>query len=276
MKDNGILLLVIAILLAAILAVFSAFGGGLADPVSNLLGIVTAPARSVAARFFDWTEGVYNYSFQYEELERENAQLKQQLAEMEQKAIEGEAASRENELLREALGLQQKRMDFDLDMASVTSRSASNWDSTLTISKGSLHDIAVGDCVIDQFGALVGIVEEVGTNWSTVSTIVDPDIEIGARVARTDSAAIAGGDFALMESGQLKLTFLPENTQLIAGDLVLTSGLNGVYPSGLIIGSITQLHTEVSGMSRYAVLEPRADLAGIKQVFIIKAFSIVE
>ena len=275
-KENGILLLVIAVLLAAILAVFSAFGGGLSDPLSNVLGIVTAPVRNVAARFFSWTEGVYNYSFRYEELEKENADLKEQLAEMEQRAIAGEAASKENALLRELLGLQEKRPEFDFDMASVTSRSASNWDATITINKGTLSDIALGDCVIDQFGALVGIVEEVGTTWSTVRTIIDPDTEIGALIARTDSAAIAGGDFALMDSGRLKLSFLPENTQLISGDLVLTSGLNGIYPSGLIIGSITELHTEVSGMSRYAVLEPRADLNEIKKVFIIKDFSVPE
>lgn len=276
LKDNGILLLVAAGLLCAILAVCSSFSGGAVDPLSNLLGIVTAPARSVATRFFTWTEDVYNYAFRYEELEEENRQLKQQLAELEQRAVAGEAASKENEILRDALGLQEKRTDLVLDMASVVSRSASNWDSTLTINKGSLSGLAVGNCVIDQYGALVGILEEVGATWSTVRTIIDPDTEIGALAARTDSAAIAGGDFALMGEGLLKLSFLPEDAQLIAGDLVLTSGLNGVYPSGLIIGTIQQLHTEASGMSRYAVIEPRVELDGIKQVFIIKEFSIVE
>lgn len=275
-RNNGILLLVIAVLSAAILAVFSSFGGGLADPLSNLMGIVAAPARSVATRFFNWTESVYNYAFQYEELEQENAELKKQIAEMEQKAIAGETATRENALLRELLGLQEKRSEFVFDMASVTSRSVHNWESSLTISKGSIHDISAGDCVIDETGALIGIIEEVGTTWSTVRTIIDPDTEIGALVVRTDSVCIAGGDFALMGDGQLKLSFLPENAQLIAGDLVLTSSLNGIYPSGLIIGSITQLDTEVSGMGRYAILEPRAALEEVKQVFIIKEFHIVE
>ena len=56
----------------------------------------------------------------------------------------------------------------------------------------------------------------------------------------------------------------------------MTSGLNGTYPSGLIIGAITELHTEASGMSRYAVLEPRADLNEIRQVFVITDFDVVE
>ena len=92
----------------------------------------------------------------------------------------------------------------------------------------------------------------------------------------TDSPAIAEGDFALMPKQQLKLSYLPENTQLIAGDLILTSGLNGNYPSGLIIGAITELHTEASGMSRYAVIQPRVSLEQLKQVFVIKDFDIVE
>lgn len=276
MRNNGILILIIAVLLAAILAVFSALFGGVANPLANLWGVVISPVRGAVSRFVNWTEGVYDYSFRYEELEAENAALKQRIAELEAQATAGEAASRENEHLRELLGLKEKRSDFVFESATVLSRSASNWESVLTISKGQIHDVSAGDCVIDATGALVGIVSEVGVNWSSVRTVIDPDTELGGLVARTDSAAIAGGDFALMASGQLKLSYLPENTQLIAGDLVLTSGLNGTYPSGLVIGSIAELRTEASGMSRYAVLDPRADLDGVKQVFVIRDFDIVE
>jgi len=276
MRNNGILLLIIAVLLTAIIAVFSALFGGFADPLSNLWGIVTTPARNAADRFATWAEGVYAYSFRYDELEQENAELRRRLAELELKAIEGESASRENEQLRELLGLQEKRSDFVFEAAKVVSRSASNWESVLTINKGQIHDIAPGDCVIDEAGALVGTVSQVGANWATVRTLIDPDTELGALVARTDSPAIAEGDFALMEAGRLKLTYLPENTQLLSGDLVLTSGLNGAYPSGLIIGSIAQLHTDASGMGRYAVLIPRIQLEDLKQIFVIKDFDIVE
>ena len=79
-----------------------------------------------------------------------------------------------------------------------------------------------------------------------------------------------------MAQGRLKLTYLPENTELITGDLVLTSGLGGNYPSDLVVGSIESIHTDASGMSRYAVLIPSADLDSLVQVFIIKDFEIVE
>ena len=276
LRHNGILILIIAVLLAAITAVASYALKGTANPLSNALGVVTTPIRNGVSSFVGWAEGVYNYSFRYQELEEENQRLRSQIAELEEKAREGEAASKENELLREALGLRAKRSDFVLEPARVTARSTSNWASTLTLSKGSVQDVAAGDCVVDAAGNLVGIIDEVGSNYSVMITVVDANLQMGGIVSRTDSTAMLEGDFTLMQEGRLKMTYLPENTELLTGDLVLTSGLTGIYPSGLVVGAIESLHTDPSGMSRYAVLAPAADLDRLVEVFIIKEFDIVE
>ena len=276
LRHNGILILIIAVLLAAITAVASYALKGTANPLSNALGVVTTPIRNGVSSFVGWAEGVYNSSFRYQELEEENQRLRSQIAELEEKAREGEAASKENELLREALGLRAKRSDFVLESARVTARSTSNWASTLTLSKGSVQDVAAGDCVVDAAGNLVGIIDEVGSNYSVMITVVDANLQMGGIVSRTDSTAMLEGDFTLMQEGRLKMTYLPENTELLTGDLVLTSGLTGIYPSGLVVGAIESLHTDPSGMSRYAVLAPAADLDRLVEVFIIKEFDIVE
>ena len=276
LRHNGILILIIAVLLAAITAVASYALKGTANPLSNALGVVTTPIRNGVSSFVGWAEGVYNYSFRYQELEEENQRLRSQIAELEEKAREGEAASKETELLREALGLRAKRSDFVLESARVTARSTSNWASTLTLSKGSVQDVAAGDCVVDAAGNLVGIIDEVGSNYSVMITVVDANLQMGGIVSRTDSTAMLEGDFTLMQEGRLKMTYLPENTELLTGDLVLTSGLTGIYPSGLVVGAIESLHTDPSGMSRYAVLAPAADLDRLVEVFIIKEFDIVE
>jgi len=276
MRNNGILLLIIGVLLAAILAVVSALFGGVANPLANIWGVVTSPVRNVAGRAVNWVEGVYDYAFRYEELEKENEELKKRLAELETQATQGELASHENEKLRKLLELREKRNDLQFESAFVTGHSATNWESVITINRGSFHDVEAGDCVIDETGTLVGVVTEVGATWSRVRTIIDPNTELGAKVVRTESVAIAEGDFVLMGQGQMKLSYLPENTQLITGDLVMTSGLNGTYPSGLIIGVIVEQRTEASGMSRYAVLEPRSDLEDIEQVFVVTDFDVVE
>ena len=275
-RSNGPIILVIAVLLAALTAVGSYALQGVPSPLGNVLGVVTTPVRDGISALAGWVEGVYNYSFRYDELQAENDRLKAEIAELEAAAREGEADSKENERLRELLELRPKNRSFDLESATVTARSSTNWSSTLTLSKGSDQGVAAGDCVVDSAWNLVGIIDTVGTNWSTMLTVVDANLEMGAFLSRTESIAILEGDFALMAEGKLKLTYLPENTELITGDLVLTSSMGGNYPSDLVVGSIESIHTDASGISRYAVIAPAADLASPVQVFIIKDFDIVE
>ena len=275
-RSNGPIILVIALLLAALTAVGSYALQGVPSPLGNVLGVVTTPVRDGISALAGWVEGVYNYSFRYDELQAENDRLKAEIAELEAAAREGEADSKENERFRELLELRPKNRSFDLESATVTARSSTNWASTLTLSKGSDQGVAAGDCVVDSSWNLVGIIEAVGTNWSTMLTVVDANLEMGAFLSRTESIAILEGDFALMAEGKLKLTYLPENTELITGDLVLTSSMGGNYPSDLVVGSIESIHTDASGISRYAVITPAADLDSLVQVFIIKDFDIVE
>ena len=275
-RNNGGLILVVAVLLAAVTFVSSLLLKGTADPLTNLLSVVTAPIKGAVASVAQWTEGVYNYSFRYGELEEEVLRLQQQVAQLEQKARDGEAAAKENDRLRELLGLKQKRSDFELESATILSRSSSNWASTFTISKGSIYGVEARDCVIDSTGTLVGVVDEVSLTSSVVISVTDASLEMGGMIARTDSAAILEGDFTLMQEGKLKLSYLPENTEFLSGDLVLTSGRGEVYPSGLVVGTVEEIHTDPSGMTRYAVIQPRAKLDQLTQVFIIKEFDIVE
>ena len=275
-RHNGILILIAAILLALVTAVVSMLFGGVADPLSNLVGILTTPVRNGITAVTNWAEEKYNDAFELEQMKEELAGLKQRNAELEAQAREAEAALQENERLRNLLELQPKEWSCDKAAAMVTARSTSNWESTLTIGKGSAAGIAVDDCVVDEYWNLVGVVAEVGENWATVRNLVDSDTEMGGQLARTGGAAILEGDFALMGEGRLKLTYLPENSELIAGDLVTTSGRGGVYPAGLVAGHVEEVRTDASGMTRYAVIAPETDLDGLQQVFVITDFTVNE
>lgn len=275
-RHNGILILIAAILLALVTAVVSMLFGGVADPLSNLVGIVTTPVRNGITAVTNWAEEKYNDAFELEQMKEELAGLKQRNAELEAQAREAEAALQENERLRNLLELQPKEWSCDKAAAMVTARSTSNWESTLTLSKGSAQGIEVDDCVVDEYWNLVGIVAEVGENWCTVRTLIDANTEMGGQLVRTGGAAILEGDLALMGEGKLKLTYLPENSQLMSGDLVTTSGRGGVYPSGLVAGHVEEVRTDASGMTDYAVIVPETDLGNLQQVFVIKDFTIVE
>ena len=273
LRENGILLLVIAVLIAAILGVSSALLGF--SPIANFIGIVATPFRAAVSSVSGWVEEQYDYAFRYEELVEENDTLKKRIAELEEEIRQAEDANRQNELFRELIGLAERRADFDFEDATVTARTVSNWNSTLTINKGTNVDIAVGDCVVDAYGNLVGVVAEVGFNYSVVATVVDVSIEMGGRISRTDDNAVLEGDFTLMREGCLKLAYLPENSPPLSGDRITTSGLGDVYPSGLVVGTIQSIHIEADGMNRYAVVAPSADLEGLRYVFVIKDFDVV-
>lgn len=275
-RHNGILLIIAAILLALVTAVVSLLMGGKADPLTNVVGIITTPIRNGINAVANWTEEKYNDTFEREKLKQENEELKQRVAELEEKERQYEAAIQENERLRDLNDLRPAGRTFDKESATVTAYTADNWSSTLTLSKGASMGIEVEDCVVDQYWNLVGVVAEVGENWCTVRTLIDVDTELGGQLARTGGAAILEGDFALMSEGKLKLSYLPENSELISGDLVTTSGRGGVYPSGLVAGHVEEVRTEASGMTQYAVIVPETDLDGLKQVFVIKDFEIVE
>lgn len=280
LKQNGILLLTVALLLSLIAAVLSFTFGGVANPFADIAGVVTTPFRNGIHHVVSWAEGIYAEAFEREAMMSELEELRQENARLKAEAREGEAARQENEHLRELLGFRQKHTDFQMEPATVTAYGSSNWSSTLTISKGSSADIAAGDCVVDQYGNLVGVISEVGLNWSTLITVVDVDLEMGGLIARTGGAAIIGGDFSLMEQGKLKLSYLPEDTQLLAGDTVLTSGLisggSATYPSGILVGYVEQVRSDPGGMNDYAVLRPAAKLDKLEQVFVIKEFDVVE
>ena len=276
LRQNGILLLVIAFLLSVLIGVFSFVMGGQADPLSNLVNTITAPVRGGVSAAADWLEGAYGYVFRYGEMEEELKALRAQVGKLEEEVRQGEEASRENEQLRKLLDLKERRREFTFETAKVTARSASNWESTLTLSKGSSVGIEAGDCVITETGVLVGIVAETGINWSTVSTIINTDTAIGGIVTRTYSAGVLEGDFSLMNQGKLKLNYLPEGAQLVSGDEVLTSGRGDMFPSGLPVGQVEEVFTDPSGQTRYAVVVPSVALDSLIEVFVIKDFEIVE
>ena len=275
-RQNGILLLVIAFLLSVLIGVLSFAMGGQADPLANLVNTVISPVRGGVSAAADWLEGVYGYVFRYGEMEQELTDLRARVRKLEEEVRQGEEAVRENEQLRALLDLTARHRSFVLEDVRVTARFTSNWESKLTLSKGSSAGIEAGDCVISETGVLVGIVDKVGVNWSTVSTIIDTDTEIGGIVTRTYSAGVLEGDLSLMNQGRLKLNYLPEGAQLVSGDEVLTSGRGDVYPAGLVVGTVEGVFTDPSGQIRYAVIQPDVDLGALIEVFVIKEFEILE
>ena len=276
LEKHGLWVLLAIAVVAVTLAVMSVVSST-ASPLGNIVGVITSPFRSAAQSVADWYNEKQDYFADNKALRAENEELKRQIAEMEADLRDAETALDENARYREMLGLREKHRSFDLESARVLNRDRSNWTSSLTLNHGTDYGIAVGDCVITERYELVGVVSEAGYNWCTVLTLIDTDSSLGARVFRTGDVGLAQGDFTLMGQGFLELSYLPnEGSQLLPGDLVLTSGLGDYYPADLTIGSVREVKTDDSGAASYAVVEPAAELESLSQVFVVKDFTIVD
>ena len=274
-RNNGLWLLLVAAVLSALLAAASLTGAS-SSIAENAVNVLATPFRAATSKFAFWFNDRQIYRRDVTQLEEENAALKKQIADMEAAIRQAENDSEENRRLREWLGLRQQRRDLsDLETALITEYTVSNWTSAVTLDKGTDHGVKMGNCVIDPTGALVGVIERAGTNWSTMRTLIDTDTSIGAQVFRTKELGVLQGEFSLMEKGQVRLDFLPADSRLLAGDLVVTSGVGGYYPSGLVIGTIDEVRLNDSGSAPYAILTPQSDVSGLTQVAIIKSFDIV-
>ena len=274
LKEHGLWILFAGAVIAVAMAALSFFSVT-SSPLVNMTKTLTSPFRSAYTAVATWFNDKQNYYRNTTALEEENAALRQRIAEMEEDIRQAELDSDENQRLRELLELREQRRDFQLEAALITEHAVSNWTSSLSLNKGTAHGVENGDCVIDETGALVGIVREVGVNWCTVLTIVDTDTSLGAQVFRTKDLALAVGDFSLMEENRLRLEYLSAGSQLLGGDVVQTSGLGGFYPSGLVIGTVDVVQIDDSGSASYAVLIPSVEFDDLTEVFIIKDFDIV-
>ena len=272
---TGIWLLAAAATVAVALCVVSALGSG-TGLLHNALGVVASPFRAAGSAVAGWFTDLGARFERVETLQSENETLRQRVAELESELRRAQSAADENAELRELLGLRRQRSDLTFEAARVTQEDVSNWASTVVLNRGSQHGVAVGDCAVDSTGNLAGVVTEVGLNWCRMATLTDTEAQFGAMVFRTEEMAVAGGDLALMSEGKLKLQYLSDSANLIKGDLVLTSGLGGYYPAGLVIGTVDEVRTDDGGLVRYAVLSPRCDLESLHDLYIITDFNVVE
>ncbi len=247
-----------------------------ASAVEDAAESLSMPAKKGATGIVGWLESIYGYMFRYDKLAEENKELKNRVTELENELRKAAEAEIENEHFREILELSKKFTDFTLESANVVDRGSSNWNTTLTISKGEESGIEVGDCVVDSAYNLVGQVIEVGSGWATIRSVIDTDMRVGVLVGDGKTAAMVVGDFALMREGKTKLTYLTSGAQVFENDVLLTSGKGTTFPKNLVIGKIESIYTEAGGQVEYATVIPAADPNGLTMVFVIKDFKVVE
>ena len=263
--------LIIAVLLAVVLAVV----GSLTKV--NIPGLlvkgILAPIRTGASKLTDQAEQLYNYIFEYEALQQENLRLKEELSNLEEDSRRADALERENQRLRDALGMSQIREDFKLVDCYVISRSSQEWSSTFTVNRGTSSGIQAGMCAVTANGELVGLVSEAGSNYAVIKSVMDSSLEISATISASGYNGMVQGGYATGKEGLLRMDYLPSNSVIRNHDQVVTSG-STVYPRNLIIGHVVDADFDDTGVAKYALLQPAVNVASLEQVFIVTEYTV--
>ena len=265
---------VVIVLICLGLVVYTgATGNG--NPVSDGIGMALAPLQKGVSRISEMAGKGMAYFEGYDALEKENAALKKELRENEQKLRDAAVALDENERLRSMLGIKERSRDCKFEVAEVIARSPGEWATTISLDKGSNQGVEVDDLVITDDG-MVGYVSNVTPTYCDVTTVIDTNMQAGALITRTREVGIAEGDYALMDEGNLKLAYLDPDSGVVIGDTVETSGRGGVFPKGIMIGTVERIVPEENGISNYAVIKPFVDVEKVTNVFIITDFEVNE
>lgn len=263
----------VVIALALVLSVVLALAGNAFSidfPGLFVKGVLT-PLRSGLNAVTGYAEQMYSYMFRYESVLAEKEELEERIAEMEDDARTADALKRENEYLRAALDLKERREDFVLVDSYVISWDSTDWTSSFTIDQGAGAGIEEGMCVVTAYGEVVGLVTEVGGNYSVVKTILDSSLEVSANIASSGYSGMVQGGYAIGEEGMLHMNYLPTDSVIRNQDQVVTAG-STVYPRDMILGYVVDAGYDAAGVSKHAILEPAADFGALELVFVLTQF----
>jgi rod shape-determining protein MreC len=193
----------------------------------------------------------------------QNTRLKNENGLLMQKIISHNEIYLENLRLKKLLSLKDV-VPYKVISSSVIGRTADSWASAIIIDKGSYHGIRRGMPVMTYSG-LLGCISETARFTSKVLLISDPGLAVSAVVQRSRQEGLITGTLG----ANLIMRYLPEEPDIKVSDIIITSGLNEVYPKALPIGTVIDVGNEFSGLSRYAIIKPAANLSNIEEVLVI-------
>ena len=263
-------ILVVAALLTAGLAILS----GVTNTTVADLAVqgLMAPFRAAGTALTTAAEKYYGYMFRYEALAAENEVLERRIAEMEDVARQADSTTRENQRLRELLDLKATHEDYELVDAYIIGWSSTDWENTFTINRGTAAGIQENMCVITANGEVVGLVTEVGINYAEVKTVLDSTLEISGTISTSGYNGMVSGGYVEGNETLLQMNYLPSSAIIRNHDQVVTSG-STVYPRGLIMGYVVDAGFEETGVAKFALLDPAAEISSLEQVFIITKYT---
>lgn len=265
-KYTLLILTIVSILTIFFSLVFNISGG----PLKTIAGYIFVPMQEGINGTGEWIFDTANDFQTLSEVLEENERLQAQIDELTVELTNTKMDAYELERLRDLFDLDAKYPTFEKIAASVVAKDSGNWFSSFTINRGSEHGIEKGMNVIAGSG-LVGIVTDVGPNYSKVRSIIDDANNVSAMIPTTgDNLTVTGDLKAMNESMMISFSGLRDDkSEIKVGEPVVTSYVSDLYHQGILIGYITSIENGSNNLTKVGTITPVVDFEHLEEVLVI-------
>lgn len=265
-RKSGFVGIIITVIVLVLIVIFSNREANKTF-IENIANKLVMPVQNGLTYLKNKVSGNSTFFTDINNLKTENKELQEKNSQLEQSLRELENIRTENETLKEYLNLTEKYGEYKTMPAYIINKDISNYSKTIIINVGKNDGIEEYMTVIADEG-LVGYVISVTDTTSKVRTIIDTSSSISCLMSTNKDSIVCKG--TLDNSTELKAMYIPTDANLVQGDSIDTSGLGGIYPKGIHVGTIKRIVTTQNITDRYAIIETAVDFNKLNTVLVIK------
>lgn len=237
--------------------------------ISSGVGSVISPLQKIIYNVNDKLKGSFDFFINFSKVKQENEELAAKNAELENKLIEYNRMKEENTTLREMFDYSQANQNYNYLGCNIVGYSGGNISNGYIIDKGT-NDGVKKDMIVITPAGLVGKVTKSESSYSIVQTILNENIAVASMVESTrETTGILQGITDSKNKNLTMLSNIPIDSEIKEGDVILTSGLGGMYPQEIRIGEVVSVEVDSVGIMKKAVVKPYVDFNKLEGLFVV-------
>ena len=261
-------ILAVLVFLCMVFIGVSFFTDRLVAPLRSAISMVVVPLQKGMNNLGLWTYDKYTTLQEISVVLDENKELKSKVDDLTEENNQLRQDTYELSRLRELYQLDEKYTGYTKVGARIIEVTADNWSKAFKVDKGS-DDGIQKDMNVIAGGGLVGIVTEVGKNYSIIKTIIEDNNSVSGMLIDTNETCIVEGDIEQSDSGFVKLTHFKSDITVRDGDKVVTSNISDKYLQGILIGYAKDVTPDSNNLTQSGYLVPAVDFNNLQEVLII-------
>jgi rod shape-determining protein MreC len=252
---------------------YSISKSGYSTKISSTISSAFNPIRKVTENISTSITKKIDIFKNHEKYYEENETLKKEISKLHKDLVDYEKSKKELSELKKFINIKEENESFELSPpCNIIGRIANDPYKSFILDRGKKDGINLYDPVVTSQG-LVGIIIELADDYSTVRTILSPEISIGALSVPSDFTGIIEGDSKYTSDGLCKMKYIDKNNNIEIGDTIITSGNSGRFPEAYLVGKVKEIGISETALSSYVIIEPFVDIDKLTSVIVITDFS---